>query len=191
MYRWLSWTQPEPVETSAHLLRYDGVHGRFSGKVTVNDNSIDLRRAPIEVMSTYDLRELEWSGYDVVLEWKGKFNDRKTSAVHIQRGTKAVLISAPAKNVDKTIVYGVNHRDLIFCDTMVSNGSCTTCESLERFNWHRRRNYESNPFLHWWSANIRSSPQRSPSYLRGSYGYDSDLNCCCKSAWRSPSRIKR
>ena len=73
-----------PVETNAHLLRYDSVHGRFSGKVAVNENSIDLGRGPIEVMSTYDPRKLEWSGCDVVLECTGKFNDGKTSAVHIQ-----------------------------------------------------------------------------------------------------------
>ena len=115
-----------PVETYAHLLRYDSVHGRFSSKVTVNDNSIDLGRGPIEVMSTYDPRKLEWSGCDVVLECTGKFNDGKTSAVHIQQGAKAVLISAPAKNVDKTIVYGINHRALIPGDTMISNSSCTT-----------------------------------------------------------------
>ncbi|MGA0371103.1 MAG: type I glyceraldehyde-3-phosphate dehydrogenase, partial [Paracoccaceae bacterium] len=115
-----------PIETNAHLLRYDSVHGRFGGNVAVNGNSIDLGRGPIEVMSTYDPTELDWSGCDVVLECTGKFNDGKTSAVHIQQGAKSVLISAPAKNVDKTIVYGVNHRDLIPGDTMISNGSCTT-----------------------------------------------------------------
>ena len=92
----------------------------------MNDNSIDLGRGPIEVMSTYDPGKLEWSGCDVVLECTGKFNDGKTSAVHIQQGAKAVLISAPAKNVDKTIVYGINHRALIPGDTMISNSSCTT-----------------------------------------------------------------
>ncbi len=115
-----------PIETNAHLLRYDSVHGRFAGNVAVNDNSIDLGRGPIEVVSTYDPSELDWSGCDVVLECTGKFNDGKKSAVHIQQGARAVLISAPAKNVDKTIVYGVNHRDLIPGDTMISNGSCTT-----------------------------------------------------------------
>ena len=114
------------IETNTHLLRYDSVHGRFAGNVAMNDNSIDLGRGPIEVMSTYDPSELDWSGCDVVLECTGKFNDGKTSSVHIQQGAKAVLISAPAKNVDRTIVYGVNHRELIRGDTMISNGSCTT-----------------------------------------------------------------
>ena len=115
-----------PVEANAHLLRYHSVHDRLYGKVAVSDNSIDLGRGPIEVMSTYDRRELAWSGWDVVLECTGKFNDGKTSAVHIQQDAKAVLISAPAKNVDKTIVYGVNHCDIVPGDTMISNGSCTT-----------------------------------------------------------------
>lgn len=86
-----------PVETNAHLLRYDSVHGRFSKKVAVSDNSIDLGRGPIEVISTYDPRELKWRGCDVVLECTGKFNDGKRSAVHIQHDAKAVLIIAPAK----------------------------------------------------------------------------------------------
>ena len=115
-----------PVETNAHLLRYDSIHGRFPGQVAVNGNSIDLGRGPIHVMSTYDPKKLDWSGCDVILECTGKFNDGKVSTVHIQQGAKAVLISAPAKNVDRTIVYGVNHRDLIPGDTMISNGSCTT-----------------------------------------------------------------
>ena len=86
-----------PVETNAHLLRYDSVHGRFSGKVAVHDNSIDLGGGPIEVMSTYDPMELEWSGCDVVLECTGKFNDGKKSTIHVQHDAKAVLTSAPIK----------------------------------------------------------------------------------------------
>ena len=87
---------------------------------------MDLGRGPMQVFSTYDPEELDWSGCDVVLECTGKFNDGNKADVHISQGAKSVLISAPAKNVQKTIVYGVNHRDLISGDTMVSNGSCTT-----------------------------------------------------------------
>lgn len=115
-----------PIETNVHLFRYDSIHGRFPGQVAVNGSSIDLGRGPIDVMSTYDPSELDWSGCDVVLECTGKLNDGKVSAVHIQQGAKAVLISAPARHVNKTIVYGVNHRDLIPGDTMISNSSCTT-----------------------------------------------------------------
>ncbi|OUD08627.1 type I glyceraldehyde-3-phosphate dehydrogenase [Marivivens niveibacter] len=115
-----------PIETNAHLLKYDSVHGRFSNPVNVSGNTMDLGRGPIEVMSTYDPQELDWSGVDVVLECTGKFNDGHKSAVHLERGAKKVLISAPASNVQRTVVYGVNHRDLLVEDQMVSNGSCTT-----------------------------------------------------------------
>ncbi|MBV2361084.1 type I glyceraldehyde-3-phosphate dehydrogenase [Thalassococcus sp. CAU 1522] len=115
-----------PIETAAHLLRYDSVHGRFPGQIRTSGNTIDLGRGPIDVMSSYDMGALDWSGCDVVLECTGKFNDGDKAAQHIRQGAKSVLISAPAKNVQKTIVYGVNHRDLTAGDTMISNGSCTT-----------------------------------------------------------------
>ena len=115
-----------PIETNAHLLRYDSVHGRFAGDVKVNGNTMDLGRGPMEVFSTYKPAELDWSGCDVVLECTGKFNDGSKADIHMEQGAKSVLISAPAKNVQKTIVYGVNHRDLVPGDVMVSNGSCTT-----------------------------------------------------------------
>ena len=117
---------PGPVATNAHLLKYDSVHGRFAGNVTVRDGNLDLGRGPIEMMSTYNPEELDWSGVDVVLECTGKFNDGTKSAIHLDRGAKKVLISAPAKNVQRTVVYGVNHRQLLADDRMVSNGSCTT-----------------------------------------------------------------
>ncbi|WP_208354539.1 type I glyceraldehyde-3-phosphate dehydrogenase [Pseudaestuariivita rosea] len=115
-----------PIETNAHLLRYDSIHGRFPDEVRVDGNTMDLGRGPMEVFSTYDPTELDWGGVDVVLECTGKFNDGETSAVHLERGAKKVLISAPAKNVDRTVVYGVNHRDLLADERMISNGSCTT-----------------------------------------------------------------
>lgn len=115
-----------PIETNAHLLRYDSVHGRFPGTVRVKDGSMDLGRGPMQVFSTYDPTELDWEGCDVVLECTGKFNDGEKSAVHLERGAKKVLISAPAKNVDRTVVYGVNHRSLKADERMISNGSCTT-----------------------------------------------------------------
>ncbi|WP_224814417.1 type I glyceraldehyde-3-phosphate dehydrogenase [Hasllibacter sp. MH4015] len=115
-----------PIETNAHLLRYDSVHGRFPGEVRVEGDTMDLGRGPMKVFSTYEPEELDWEGCDVVLECTGKFNDGHKSAIHLERGAKKVLISAPAKNVDRTIVYGVNHRDLRAEDRMISNGSCTT-----------------------------------------------------------------
>jgi glyceraldehyde 3-phosphate dehydrogenase len=80
----------------------------------------------MKVFSTYDPQELDWDGIDVVLECTGKFNSKAQSMVHIERGAKRVLISAPAKGVDKTIVYGVNHREMTAANKVISNGSCTT-----------------------------------------------------------------
>ena len=115
-----------PIETNAHLLKYDSVHGRFGHEVRVDGDTMDIGRGPMKVFSTYNPDELDWQGIDVVLECTGKFNSREQSAVHLKRGAERVLISAPAKNVDKTVVYGVNHRDLDPANKVVSNGSCTT-----------------------------------------------------------------
>ncbi|WP_372886341.1 type I glyceraldehyde-3-phosphate dehydrogenase [Shimia sp.] len=115
-----------PLDTAAHLIRYDSVHGRFSNDVTVGDGTLDLGQGEIEMFSTYDLDELDWSGVDVVMECTGKFNDGEKARKHLERGAKKVLLSAPGKNVDKTIVFGVNDEMLEAGDTMISNGSCTT-----------------------------------------------------------------
>ena len=115
-----------PIDTNAHLLRYDSVHGRFGGEVTVSGDTMDIGRGPMQVFSTYEPSELDWEGVDVVLECTGQFNDGATAGVHLERGAKKVLISAPAKNVDRTVVFGVNHRELLAEERMISNGSCTT-----------------------------------------------------------------
>ena len=115
-----------PIETNAHLLKYDSVHGRFGGTVRVTGDRLDLGRGPIKVFSTYDPNELDWEGVDVVLECTGKFNARDKAAVHLGRGARRVLVSAPARGADATIVYGVNHRSLRPEHEVVSNGSCTT-----------------------------------------------------------------
>ena len=115
-----------PLETAAHLIRYDSVHGRFRNDVVLGDGTMDVGQGPMQMFSTYDMDELDWSGVDVVLECTGKFNDGEKARKHLERGAKKVLISAPAKNVDKTIVFGVNDDILTAGDTMISNGSCTT-----------------------------------------------------------------
>ncbi len=117
---------PGPIDTHAHLLRYDSVHGRFVGEVKVDGATLDLGRGPIDVMDSYDIDALDWSGCDVVLECTGKFNDGDKARAHLANGAKSVLISAPAKNVQRTVVYGVNHRDMEAGEVMISNGSCTT-----------------------------------------------------------------
>ena len=115
-----------PLETAAHLLKYDSVHGRFPNEVKVGDGTLDLGRGEIEMFSTYNMDDLDWSGCDVVLECTGNFNDGEKAKKHIERGAKRVLLSAPGKNVDRTIVFGVNDELMTAADTMVSNGSCTT-----------------------------------------------------------------
>jgi len=115
-----------PLETAAHLLKYDSVHGRFANEITLGDGTMDLGRGPMQMFSTYDMDELDWSGCDVVLECTGKFNDGEKAKKHLERGAKKVLLSAPGKNVDRTIVFGVNDNELQASDTMISNGSCTT-----------------------------------------------------------------
>jgi len=115
-----------PVETNAHLLRFDSVHGRFPGTVTAGDGTIDVGRGPIRVTAVRDPAQLDWPDVDVVMECTGIFKDREKAAVHLDRGARRVLVSAPAKGADKTIVYGVNHGLLAAEDRIVSNASCTT-----------------------------------------------------------------
>jgi len=115
-----------PLETAAHLIKYDSVHGRFPNDVKIGDGIMDLGAGEMQMFSTYNMDELDWSGVDVVLECTGNFNDGEKAKAHLARGAKKVLLSAPGKNVDRTIVYGVNNEALEASHTMVSNGSCTT-----------------------------------------------------------------
>lgn len=116
------------TENLAHLLKYDSVHGRFSGNVTYTDNSLDIGNGPIEVTAIRNLEDQNWADNDVdiVLECTGIFTARDMASKHLEAGAKRVLISAPGKGADKTIVHGVNHSVLTKDDLIVSNGSCTT-----------------------------------------------------------------
>ena len=117
-----------PVETNAHLLRFDSVHGRFPHKVTVEGNTIDAGRGPIRVTAIKDPATLPHGelGVDVALECTGIFTARDKAAAHLKAGAKRVLVSAPADGADLTVVYGVNHDKLTRDHLVVSNGSCTT-----------------------------------------------------------------
>ena len=115
-----------PVETNAHLLRFDSVHGRFPATVTTTENSIDVGRGPIAVTAIRNPADLPWANVDVVLECTGIFNSKDACQAHLDNGASRVLISAPGKGVDKTIVYGVNHDQITADDIVVSNASCTT-----------------------------------------------------------------
>ena len=115
-----------PLETAAHLIKYDSVHGRFANEITLGDGTMDLGKGPMQMFSTYEMDELDWSGCDVVLECTGKFNDGEKAKKHLERGAGKVLLSAPGKNVDRTVVFGVNDGDMQAGERMISNGSCTT-----------------------------------------------------------------
>ena len=115
-----------PVETNAHLIRFDSVHGRFPGDVTTGEDWIDVGRGPIKVTAIRDPKELPWGDVDIAMECTGIFTARDKAAFHLENGSSRVLVSAPAAGADKTIVYGVNHGSLTAEDTIVSNASCTT-----------------------------------------------------------------
>ena len=115
-----------PVETNAHLIRFDSVHGRFPGEVTTTEDTIDVGRGPIKVTAIRDPKELPWGDVDIALECTGIFTDREKAAFHLENGSKRVLVSAPSGGADNTIVYGVNHNTLKADQLVVSNASCTT-----------------------------------------------------------------
>ena len=115
-----------PVETNAHLLRYDSVHGRFPAQVRTTETTIDVGRGPIEVSAIRNPADLPWAHVDIVMECTGIFTSKEKCLPHLENGSKRVLISAPGDGADKTIVYGVNHDTLTAADIVVSNASCTT-----------------------------------------------------------------
>ncbi len=115
-----------PVETNAHLLRFDSVHGRFPHVVTTTADTIDVGRGPIKVTAIRNPADLPWGDVDVIMECTGIFTAKDKVQAHLSTGAKRVLISAPGENADKTIVYGVNHGTLTKDDLVVSNASCTT-----------------------------------------------------------------
>jgi glyceraldehyde 3-phosphate dehydrogenase len=117
-----------PAKDHAHLLRYDSVHGRFPGEVKLEGESIDVGMGPIKVLSERDPKKLPWKqlDIDIVMECTGIFTDKEKAAVHLEAGAKRVLVSAPSKGADLTVVYGVNHDKLKPEHKVVSNASCTT-----------------------------------------------------------------
>src|SRR5690625_75631 len=118
-----------PPETLAHLIKYDSVHGAFSGDVTVKDENLVVNGTEVLIVNARDPKELPWKklDIDVVIEATGKFNSGEGAGLHLEAGAKKVVISAPGKNVDRTIVMGVN-QDTYDPDEddVISNASCTT-----------------------------------------------------------------
>tara|TARA_B100000676_G_scaffold45987_1_gene44541 strand:- start:517 stop:1524 length:1008 start_codon:yes stop_codon:yes gene_type:complete len=117
-----------PVDTNAHLVKYDSVHGVFPGDVSTGEDWMDLGRGKIKVTAERDPTKLPWGelGVDIAMECTGIFTSRDQAAMHIEAGAKRVLVSAPASGADLTVVYGVNHEELSADHTVVSNASCTT-----------------------------------------------------------------
>ena len=116
------------AKDNAHLLKYDSVHGRFPGEIKVEGDSIDVGAGPIKVLAERDPKKLPWKSLeiDIVMECTGIFTDRDKAAAHLEAGAKRVLVSAPSKGADLTVVYGVNHDKLKPEHKVVSNASCTT-----------------------------------------------------------------
>jgi len=119
---------PAPIETHAHLLKYDSVHGRFGAEVKIEGNSLRIGRHIITITHEKDPAKLDWKKYrvDLVMECSGKFTTREAASAHLAAGAKRVLISAPAPDADTTIVFGVNNHMLKKNHAVVSVGSCTT-----------------------------------------------------------------
>lgn len=117
-----------PVETNAHLLRYDSVHGRFPHEVAVSGDTISIGKEKFKVTAIKDPAQLPWKelGVDIALECTGIFTSKEKASAHITAGAKRVIVSAPADNADLTVVYGVNHDKLTKDHVVISNASCTT-----------------------------------------------------------------
>ena len=117
-----------PVETNAHLLRYDSVHGRFPHEVTVDGDQISVGKEKFKVTAIKDPSQLPWKelGVDIALECTGIFTARDKAAAHLAAGAKRVLVSAPSDGADLTVVYGINHDKLTKDHIVISNASCTT-----------------------------------------------------------------
>ena len=117
-----------PVETNAHLFRFDSNHGRFPGFVKVEGDSLDIGLGAIKCTAIRDPAELPHKelGVDIALECTGLFTSKDKASAHLRAGAKRVLVSAPADGVDRTVVFGVNHESLTAEDLVVSNASCTT-----------------------------------------------------------------
>ncbi|PBB37244.1 type I glyceraldehyde-3-phosphate dehydrogenase [Mesorhizobium sp. WSM3868] len=117
-----------PVETNAHLLRYDSVHGRFPHEVTVDGDQISVGKEKFKVTAIKDPTQLPWKdlGIDIALECTGIFTARDKAAAHLTAGAKRVIVSAPAEGADLTVVYGINHDKLTKDHVVISNASCTT-----------------------------------------------------------------
>ena len=116
------------LEVSSKLLKYDSVHGEFKSNILTNNNNLTINNSNISFSQESSIEKINWKkfGVDIVMECTGKFNDKKKLLPHIKNGAKKVIVSAPCKSADKTIVYGVNHANISKKDKIISAASCTT-----------------------------------------------------------------
>ncbi len=115
-----------PIDTNAHLLKFDSIHGKFPGVISVEGSTLNAGHGPINVSDCSDPAGLDWKNVDIVLECTGIFASKEKASAHLSNGSKRVLVSAPVSGADKTIAYGINHKSLTADDIIVSNASCTT-----------------------------------------------------------------
>jgi glyceraldehyde 3-phosphate dehydrogenase len=115
-------------EISCSLLKYDSVHGKFNADIQFNKNNLIINKKKISFSQESDIKDIKWKKFDVdyVFECTGKFNSKEKLLAHIKNGAKKVIVSAPCKNADKTIAYGVNHKNINKNDLIISAASCTT-----------------------------------------------------------------
>ena len=115
-------------ETSALLLKHDSIHGKFNTNINHSEKNLIINKKKITFSQEIELSKINWKKYgvDIVVECTGKYNSKEKSMLHIKNGAKKVIVSAPCKNADKTIVYGVNHKSINKNDIIISAASCTT-----------------------------------------------------------------
>ena len=116
------------IRTASELIKRDSIHGKFKAKISVENNKLIINGNKITYSQETNLSSISWKKYnvDIVLECTGKFNSKDKLISHIKNGAKKVIVSAPCKNADKTIVYGVNHKNILGKDKIISAASCTT-----------------------------------------------------------------
>ena len=116
------------ISTACDLIKRDSIHGKFKGNVSVKSNKLIINGNKITYSQENNLNDISWKKYnvDIVLECTGKFNSKEKLISHIKNGAKKVIVSAPCKNADKTIIYGVNHKNILNKDKIISAASCTT-----------------------------------------------------------------
>ncbi len=186
-----------PVEINAHLLRFDSVHGRFPATVTTTDTTIDVGRGPIEVTAIRNPAELPWKHVDIVLECTGIFTDKEKAKMHLENGASRVLVSAPSKGADKTIVYGVNHDTLTKTDLIVSNASlhdklpCPRGAGAASGNRHQARFHDHDPQLYRRPADAGYDAQGYVPRPRRRAEHDPDLDRGGKGRGAGAARIER